>query len=125
MRLKLTQTNRKQFNMSIYSKGSRPYRGPYSPDYTGDPVGNYQSGTNDPNAYDPVNTANEARSGKPSQKNVDGAGYDLSQQIDGDNASRGLQKEWHVYAGFSGPISGLGSPSKNHPKRGSVKKDTL
>ena len=124
--------------MAIYNKGSRPYRGPYSPDFKGDDVGNYQSGTNDPNAYDPTNDVAALRAGRPTAPNYDGRGIDCSSVIDAQVPSthgfdnvHGKEGAWQTtksdasLGGFSGPVSGLGSPSKSHPKRGQKRFDTL
>src|SRR5262249_781466 len=124
--------------MAIYSKGSRPYRAAYSPDYTGDPVGNYQSGTTQADSYDPAADIAAVRAGRPTVKNVDGRGIDCSGTLDaqadysaGFDDARGKAAAWQrtksdaSLGGFSGPVSGFGSPSSSHPKRGLVKKDTL
>ena len=126
--------------MAIYNKGSRPYRGPYSPDYTGDPVGNYQSGTNDPNAYDPTNDVAALRAGRPTAPNYDGRGIDCSQTIDpqqgyghsfdDQHEKRNGTNDWSRtksddgLGGYSGDLL-PGGRGNNHPRRGSVKKDTL
>ena len=124
--------------MAIYNKGSRPYRGPYSPDYTGDPVGNYQSGATNRDSYDPTNDVAALRAGKPTVRNFDGQGIDCSGVIDAQVPSthgfdnvHGKEGAWQTtksdasLGGFSGPVSGLGSPSKSHPKRGQKRFDTL
>jgi hypothetical protein len=119
--------------MAIYSKGSRPYRGPYSPDFTESKVTGL-----DRDSYDPAHTADAVRQGNPVVKNVDGRGFNLSGVIDaqadygaGFDDARGKAGAWQrtksdaSLGGFSGPISGLGSPSSSHPRRGLVKKNTL
>jgi hypothetical protein len=114
--------------MAIYNKGSRPYRGPYSPDYTGDPVGNYQSGTNDPNAYDPTNDVAALRAGRPTAPNYDGRGIDCSRTIDpqvkygygfddNKNANWSADKSADGLGGFSGDLL-PGGRGNNHPKKG-------
>ena len=135
MKLKLTQTKRKHNYMAIYNKGSRPYRGPYSPDYTGDPVGNYQSGATDRDSYDPTNDVAALRAGKPTVRNFDGQGIDCSQTIDRQasynhafdadkNANWSRDKSDDSLGGFSGDLL-PGGRGNNHPRRGQVKKDTL
>src|SRR5262249_26245935 len=120
--------------MAIYSKGSRPYRGPYSPDYV--PETPYSKVTGlDRDSYDPCNTAAEARQGSVVQRNVDGRGYDLSGVLDSqrafgttyDQGGGDWQREKSNASdgGFSGPVKKLGSPSASHPKRGMTKRDTL
>ena len=123
--------------MAIYNKGSRPYRGPYSPDYTGDPVGNYQSGTNDRDSYDPTNDVAALRAGRPTVPNYDGKGIDCSRTIDpqvkygyGFDDAKGPAGNWSGtksddgLGGFSGDLL-PGGRGNNHPRRGQVKKDTL
>src|SRR6516164_3274015 len=115
--------------MAIYNKGSRPYRGPYSPDYTGDPVGNYQSGTNDRDSYDPTNDVKALRAGRPTVPNYDGRGIDCSRTIDPQvgynhafdadkNANWSRDKSADSIGGFSGDLLPKGRAG-NHPKRGS------
>ena len=123
--------------MAIYNKGSRPYRGPYSPDYTGDPVGNYQSGATNRDSYDPTNDVAALRAGKPTVRNFDGQGIDCSRTIDaqvkygyGFDDAKGPAGNWSGtksddgLGGFSGDLL-PGGRGNNHPKRGAVKKDTL
>jgi hypothetical protein len=118
--------------MAIYSKGSRPYRGPYSPDFKGDDVGNYQSGTGELNSYDPTNSVADLRAGRPTVKNFDGRGIDISGQIDpqtpygfafDDNKDTNWSRDKSDagIGGNSGPIS---VNPNNHPRRGKVRKDT-
>ena len=123
--------------MAIYNKGSRPYRGPYSPDYTGDPVCNYQSGATNRYSYDPTNDVAALRAGKPTVRNFDGQGIDCSRTIDaqvkygyGFDDAKGPAGNWSGtksddgLGGYSGDLL-PGGRGNNHPRRGQVKKDTL
>jgi len=116
--------------MAIYSKGSRPYRAAYSPDFTESKVTGLDRGS-----YDPPATAAEVRAGKVAVKNWDGRGIDCSGVLDSqrpfatttEQGGGDWQREKSNASdgGFAGPVKGLGSPSTSHPKRGMTKRDTL
>src|SRR5262245_45675253 len=116
--------------MAIYSKGSRPYRAAYSPDFTESKVTGL-----DRDSYDPPLTAAEVRSGKVAVRNWDGGGIDCSSTIDpqvkyGYGFDDNKQANWSAdksadgIGGFSGDLL-PGGRGNNQPKRGLKRSDTL
>ena len=97
--------------MAIYSKGSRPYRGPYSPDFTESKVTGL-----DRDSYDPPLTAAEVRAGKIAVKNWDGQGIDCSSTIDpqtsygfGFDDAKGRAGNWSTARLLAPPASEIAS----------------
>jgi|SRR6516162_9038087 hypothetical protein len=91
--------------MAAYSKGQKPYNGPYSSDFSESKV---QELSRD--GYMPGDKPGTFQDNTQSKKYQ----LDLS-RVDSDE-SRALQKDWHRTAGFTAEVS----RGTQHPKKSSV-----